>query len=146
MVVAGGCTQATYANCFNALKYEWASSGKYGDAPTCSDKNIKWSEVEWTDFANAQKDIATIRANPAIARFIDCVCKSVCGEFQDFKDAAITQSGACAEAAKKVASSLLAPSPTEVEEIYTDEADTDGAPTATVSIAACAVVLAAFFM
>ena len=102
VVVAGGCTQATYANCFNALKYEWASSGKYGDAPTCSDKNIKWSEVEWTDFANAQKDIATIRANPAIASFIDCVCKSVCGEFQDFKDAAITQSGACAEAAKKV--------------------------------------------
>merc|ERR1711865_1284783 len=36
---------------------------------------------------------------------------------------------------------LLAPSPTVVE-----EADTGGAPTATVSIAACAVVLAAFFM
>ena len=102
MVVAGGCTQATYANCFNALKYEWASSGKYGDAPTCSDKNIKWSEVEWTDFANAQKDIATIRANPAIASFIDCVCKSVCGEFQDFKDAAITKSGACAVAADSI--------------------------------------------
>ena len=37
--------------------------------------------------------------NPAIAIFIDCVCKSVCGEFQDFKDAAITKSGACAVAA-----------------------------------------------
>ena len=36
---------------------------------------------------------------------------------------------------------LLAPSPTVV-----GEADTGGAPTATVSIAACAVVLAAFFM
>merc|ERR1711865_682509 len=105
VVVAGGCTQATYANCFNALKYDKKSSPYVPDAPTCSDKNIKWSEVGYTHFANAQKDIVTIRANPAFASFIDCVCKSVCGEFQDFKDAAITQSGACAEAAKKVASS-----------------------------------------
>jgi hypothetical protein len=102
LVKEGGCTQATYANCFNALKFDKTSSPYFPKAPTCSDKNIKWSEVGWTDFANAQKDIATIRVNPAIASFIDCVCKSVCGEFQDFKDAAITTSGACAVAAATV--------------------------------------------
>ena len=102
LIVAGGCTQATYANCINALKYDKTGNSYQANAPTCTDKDIKWSEVGWTDFANAQKDIATIRANPAIAIFIDCVCKSVCREFQDFKDAAITQSGACAVAAASV--------------------------------------------
>ena len=95
MIVAGGCTQATYAKCTEALTFDKTKSPYFPKAPTCSDKGITWSDFGWTDFANAEKDIATIRANPEIAIFLDCVCTSVCGEFQDFKDAQITKSGAC---------------------------------------------------
>ena len=103
MIVAGGCTQATYEKCTEALTFDKTKAPYFPDAPTCSDKDVTWPEGY--DFTDAQLVIATIRANPAIAIFIDCVCKSVCAEFQDFKDSNPIKSGACAEAAKKVASS-----------------------------------------
>ena len=97
MIVAGGCTQATYAKCTEALTFDKTKAPYFPKAPTCSDKDVTWPEGY--DFTDAQLVIATIRANPAVASFIDCVCKSVCAEFQEFKDSDPVKSGACAVAA-----------------------------------------------
>ena len=106
MIVAGGCTQATYTNCINALKYDKTGNSNpfIANAPTCTDKYVKYP-AGWGSNGNGANDIATIRANPAIASFIDCTCKSVCKDFPEYqnsvfyKNMVMIQQDACAVAA-----------------------------------------------
>ena len=82
----GGCTSLTYDECINALKA----------AGTCTDAHVKYP-AGWG--SNGANDIATIRANPAIASFIDCMCKNVCKDYPEFQNTPMIQQDACVVAA-----------------------------------------------
>ena len=79
----------SYAECTENLK-------KFNK---CDFSHVVWPEGFGTSGGAA--DLASIRANPALAWAIDCICKSECKTYQDFQDwpARTTDTGACAVAA-----------------------------------------------
>ena len=66
---------------------------------TCDFSHVVWPEGWGTSGGAA--DLASIRANPALAWAVDCICKSECKNYQEFQDwpARTTDTGACAVAA-----------------------------------------------
>ena len=68
---------------------------------TCDFSKVVWPDGWSTSGGAADLALASIRANPALAWAVDCVCKSDCANYQEIQDwpARTTDTGACAVAA-----------------------------------------------